>query len=105
MPTILVISRHSPEDCPVFNEKARKVYLAWWDKLDAWSKKYGVKMVGSWGVHSEHLTILVFEVPSMDAFQKVSMEPEVQALSAYMTSEVKLALTMEEAMKMLPRAK
>jgi len=41
----------------------------------------------------------------LDAFQKLGMEPEVLALSAYETYEVKLALSMEETVKMLRQAK
>jgi len=105
MPIFLLISRHSPESCPMFNEKARKVYVEWLSKLDERHKKHGVKNLGSWGVHSEHLTVMVVEAPSLNAIQKLSMEPETLALSAYETTEVKLAMGMEEAMKMLKQAK
>jgi len=105
MPIFLVISRHSPENCPMFNEKARKVYIEWLSKLDGLMKKHGIKNLGGWGVTSEHLTVMVAEAPSLDAFQKLGMEPEILALSAYETYEIKLASSMEEAMKMLKQAK
>ena len=38
--------------------------------------KHGVKMVGSWGMPSEHLAFEVFEAPSYEAIQAYSMEPE-----------------------------
>lgn len=34
MPTFVLISRHSPENCPMFNEKARKVVLELAGKMD-----------------------------------------------------------------------
>jgi len=105
MPTFLLISRHSPENCPLFNEKKRKANLAYLDKFDAWSKKYGVKTVGVWSVPNEHLTFMVIEAPSLEAFQKVSMEPEAMAVGASETYEVKLALNMEEIVKMLRQTK
>jgi len=40
---------------------------------------------------------MVYEAKSLDVFQKLFMEPEVLALSAYETYEVKLAFGMEEA--------
>jgi uncharacterized protein with GYD domain len=101
MPIVLVISRHTPENCAMFNEKAKKVYIEYWNKLNGRLKKYGGKMLGGYSVHAEHLAIMIFEVPSLEAFQKSSMEPEVMALSRYSTYEVKLAETMEEAMKMI----
>jgi hypothetical protein len=44
MPTFLMISRHSPENCPMFNEKTRKVMMECMDKIDGtseeiWSQK------------------------------------------------------------------
>jgi hypothetical protein len=95
MPTFLLISRHSPENCPLFNEKKRKANTAYLGKLDAWSKKHGVKTVGLWSVPNEHLTFIVFEAPSLEAFQKVSMEPEAMAVATSETYEVKLALNMK----------
>jgi len=105
MPTFLVISGHSPENCPMFNEKARKVVLQFVSKLDELSKKHGIKNLGGWDVYAEHLSVMVFEAPSLDAFQKFGMEPEIVALSAYVTYEIKSAVSMEESIKMLKQAK
>ena len=104
MPTFLLISRHSPENCPMFNEKARKVTLQLVNKMEGLLKKHGVKMVGLWQVPMEHLIFEVYEAPSLEAFQKLGNEPEIQAWSAYNTVEMKLAISTEEAMKMLQQA-
>jgi uncharacterized protein with GYD domain len=101
MPTFLMISKHSPENCPVFNEKVKKTALAYMNKMDAWAKKYGIKVIGTASVFSEHLNIMIFEAPDLQAIQKVGMEPEAMAMSAYTHTEVKLALNTEETMKML----
>lgn len=101
MPIFLLISRHSPENCPMFNEKAKKVFLEYSSKIPAIMKKYGGKMLGVYGVHTEHLTVSIIEAPSLEAFQKASMEPEILALSEYESYEVKLAYSGEDAMKML----
>jgi hypothetical protein len=89
----------------MFNEKARKVYMEYFSKLDGISKKHGIKMLGACTVYTEHLTVNIFEAPSLEAFQKCGMEPEVLAISAYETYEVKSALGMEEATKMLRQTK
>jgi hypothetical protein len=73
MPIFLVISRHSPENCPMFNEKTRKVYIEYLSKIDGLLKKHGIKNLGGWGVYTEHLTVGVMEAPSLDAVQKCSM--------------------------------
>lgn len=101
MPTFLMISRHAPADCPIFNEKTRKVYVDWFSKMDEMSKKYKIKMLWGGAAISEHLSVFIFEAPSLEAFQKASMAPEALALGKYETAEVKLATGMEEAMKML----
>jgi hypothetical protein len=105
MPTFLIISRHTPENCPMYNEKKRKAMLAYFNKMDAWAKKYKVKMVGAWSVPNEHLNFLVVEAPSLEAFQKVSMEPEAMAVGATETFEVKMVMNEEEIMKALRQTK
>jgi hypothetical protein len=105
MPTIIQISKHSPENCTLFNEKARKVSLDILTKLEGLAKKHGVKVIGAWNVPSEHLVIAVYEAPTFEAFQKLSMEPEILAWNAYNTTEIKAAITSEEVMKMLKQAK
>ena len=101
MPTFLMISRHSPESCPMLNEKTRKVYMEYLSKLDGLFKKHGIKNLWGGAVISEHLTVAICEAPSLEAFNKLCMEPEILAISAYETCEVKLAMSMEEALKML----
>jgi hypothetical protein len=105
MPTFLLISRHSPENCAMFNEKARKTSLAYMNKLDAWSKKYGVKVVATASIVPEHLHVMIIEAPNLEAIQKVSMEPEAMAMAAYSTAEIKLALNAEETMKMMQQSR
>ena len=101
MPTFLMISRHSPENCPGFNEKARRTYKELFDKLPELLKKHGCKMVGRWVVTSEHLAVGVFEVPSLEAFQKLGNEPEIMAMGAFNTTEYKAAVSLEEIQQML----
>jgi len=101
MPTFVVISKHSPENCPIFNAKSKKAHLAYMGKLDAWSKKYGVKLLAAASVPNEHLSVAIYEAKSMEAFEKAGTEPEIMALGAYSTLEIKTALNMEETKKML----
>jgi len=105
MQTFLLISRHTPENCPMNNEKKRKANLAYFGKWDAWSKKYKVKMVGAWSVPNEHVTFLVIEAPSLEAFQKLRMEPEARAVAATETIEIKMAVNKEEILKILRQTK
>jgi hypothetical protein len=105
MAMFLLISRHKPEHCPVFNEKTSKMYLDYFKKVDGLMEKHKIKSIGGCSVHTEHLTVALFEAPSLKAWEEFSMEPEVHALGAYETMEVKLAMSMEEAMELIKKAK
>jgi hypothetical protein len=54
-----------------------------------------------WGVPPEHLNVIVYEAPSLDAFLKLQMEPEIMKWVAQNTTEIKIAMTLEESMKFL----
>ena len=101
IPTFLIISRHSPENCPMNNEKMKKLTLELPDKLGGLEKKHGIKRVGVWTVIPEHLLVWVYEAPTSEALQKFSMEPEMVKWMAWNTSEIKLAMSLEESMKLL----
>ncbi len=101
MPTFLVISKHSPESCWMFNEEARKVHLDIVEKLEGLLKKYEIKMLGCWFALSEHTLYEVYDAPSLEAFEKMAQEPEIAKWSAYNTMEIKLVSTLEEVMKIL----
>jgi hypothetical protein len=104
MPIFLIISRHSPENCPMNNEKMKKITLELPDKLGGLEKKHGIKRVGVWTVIPEHLLVWVYEAPSSEVLQKFSMEPEIAKWMAWNTSEIKLAMSLEESMKLLKKA-
>jgi len=101
MPAIIVFQRHSVENCPMNNEKMKKMALEIMEKVPALIKKHGIKMVGNWSVPQEHLSIIVYEAPTLDVFLKFQMEPAVMKWVAQHTTEIKVAMTTEEAMKLL----
>jgi hypothetical protein len=105
MPIQINFIKASPENDPFFSEKSRKVALEWFSKRDGLLKKHGIKSIGSWNVPAEHLSIFVAEASSLDAFQKLMMEPEYIAFLGYVTVETKVALSMDDATKMLKQAK
>lgn len=44
----LQISRHTPESCPMHNEKTKKLLADFMAKMGPLTKKHGIKLVGSW---------------------------------------------------------
>ncbi len=50
MVTVLVISRHTPELCALYNERSAKVHHEGMSKQKELEVNHGVKTVGSWNV-------------------------------------------------------
>jgi hypothetical protein len=101
MPTFLLISRHSPESCWIFNEETRQIHLTLLNKLESILKKYTIRMLGAWFVLSEHALYEVFEAPGLEEFQKMAMEPEIVQWSAFNTMEIKLVATVDDVKRLL----
>ena len=105
MPTFLLTSRHSPEACAQFVEKSRKIALALAENIEALAKKHGVKVVGLWSAMPEHIVVSIYEAPSLEAFQKLSMEPEFLAWSSCTTTKTRIVSGLEDIVKKLKQAK
>ena len=101
MMTFVSVSKHTPADCPVTNERSRKSMAEYMSKAGELEAKHGVKMVGSWTVHSEHWTVQVFEAPSFEAFMAYSMEPEIMSVVNWQTMKLKVAMALEETWEMV----
>ena len=99
----LVISRHSPADCPKYNEKNRKVTLEFANKANELMEKHGIKSLGGWTVHPEHLIVNVLEGPSLDALDAFLREPVVMQSLDFQTSELKIATPIQQTYERLMR--
>jgi hypothetical protein len=93
------ISRHSPESCPMNNEKAMKASSNLNAKMDKLTKKHGVKIVGAWHDGANHRFVFLWDA-SFDALMKLSMEPEMMAWGAFHNNEVFPVMTLEETAKL-----
>lgn len=100
MPLYLTIQQHNPESCPVNNEKVKKIAINLMSKMEQLTKKHGIKVIGAWHSMEDHVVVMVYDVPSIEAMQKFMMEPEVLNFNAYQTSHTRLVTTLEEAMKL-----
>jgi len=85
----------------MFNEKTRQIHLNLLTKLESILKKYNITMLGAWFVLPEHTLYEVFDAPSLEAFQKMAMEPEILQWSSFNTMEMKLVATVDEVKKLL----
>ena len=101
MATFVIITKHSPENCPMFNAKSLKVYKEIMGKADALMKKHKVKLLASAEVPNEHSSYEIYEAPSFEAFKEFGMEPAILAMGQFTTMEVKPAFGPEEIAQML----
>jgi uncharacterized protein with GYD domain len=97
----LQIAKHTAESCPMHNEKVKKLAEDLMNKMGPLTKKYGVKVIGSWAAIPEHFMVAVYDAPNTEAMLKFSMEPEVMAWMGYNITEMRPVITLEEAMKLM----
>jgi L-rhamnose mutarotase len=101
MPTFLLISRHAPERCWMFDAKSKQIHRNLLDKLESLLKKYQITLLGCWFDLPGHALYEVYDAPSLEAFQKMSMEPEIVQWSSFNTMEIKLVSTLDDVMTVL----
>ena len=53
----------------------------------------------------EHMVVSIYEAPSLEAFQKLSMEPEFLAWSSWTTTKTRMVSGLEDIVKKLKQAK
>jgi L-rhamnose mutarotase len=85
----------------MFNEKTRQIHVNLLNKLESLLKKYNIALLGAWFVLPEHTLYEVFDAPSLEAFQKMAMEPEILQWSAFNTMEIKMVATVEDVKRLL----
>jgi hypothetical protein len=105
MPTYLIISKHSPTECPMHNSKMRKLAEDVSKRSEELNKKFGCKDVGSWNDFLGHTLYVVIEAPSAEALQKTMMDPIMVEWLAHNETEIKMIMTEEEAAKFAKFAK
>jgi uncharacterized protein with GYD domain len=83
------------------NEKAKKANVDVMAKLEQLTKKHGIKVVGAWVSLPDHLLVMVYDAPNMEAMLKLQMEPEIMDWLGYNTTEFRPVITAEESMRLL----
>jgi hypothetical protein len=95
----LHIFRHSPESCPVNNEKSMKTWRAFEAKREQLMNKHGVKLIGAWHDIMNHRLIMVWD-GSLEKLMELFMEPEMMAFGAFHNNEFVPVTTYEESVKL-----
>jgi len=94
---VMMIVKHSPESCPLFNTETRKIYEdTMMNQADVLAK-HGVKMVSSWSNFGMHTEYFIYETPGMDAWMGVVGEPGSANALSFCTAEFFPVMSAEEA--------
>ncbi|MCG7855079.1 MAG: hypothetical protein MIO88_04420, partial [Methanoregulaceae archaeon] len=84
-----------------FMKKTRQIHLNLLNKLESLLKKYQITLLGCWFDLPGHALYEVYDAPSLEAFQKMSMEPEIVQWSSFNTMDIKLVSTLDDVMMVL----
>ena len=94
---VMMIAKHSPESCPLFNEDIRKTYQGITQSYPETIAKHGVKLVGSWANFGTHTMYIVCDAPGMDAWMATINEPGSALGLSFMTAEFFPVMSWEES--------
>ncbi len=86
------ISKHSPDNCPMFEARYKDVFLKVVEKHEMLAEKHGIKIIGAWVDSPAHTVYSVYDTPSIENLIDYTMEPEMVAAMNFQTSEIR-ALT------------
>ncbi len=100
MPIFIIISRHTPESCPVHNEVERKRSLEAFERMGEFAKKYEIKVLGDYAVMPEHTEYLILEGPN-ESFHRSMTEPYMVEYLSHYATDIKTATSVAEAMQQM----
>jgi hypothetical protein len=102
---ILQIYTHSPESCPIGNQRSLQIMMNWFKKLDKLTSKNGVKVVGVWTDRWGHMSWAVFDAPDMETFAKFEHEPENMEKATINNIETKTVTVAAETLAFFEKLK
>jgi len=94
---VMMIVKHSPESCPLFNTETQKIWNDTWNNYPQAIAKHGVKMVSSWANFGLHTAYYIFETPGLDAWMATIDEPGSAAALSFCSIEFFPVMSAEEA--------
>lgn len=93
---VMCIMRHNPESCADFNPAVKKTTETAMKAIDTVNAKHGVELAGFWHDMAGHTIYVIYDTPTVDACLAMLNEPEMAALLATNTAEIKVVKSLEE---------
>jgi len=74
MPVFIMDMKHSPEMCPMFNDKVGRMFKEQYNKIEEIADKLEIKILINLGVFNEHYILIIVEAPSIEAVESFIRE-------------------------------
>jgi len=95
---VLQIYSHSPESCPIGNPKNLQIMMDWLKKVDTIAAKHGLRVVGIWTDRWGHTSWATYETPTIEAFAKLSLEPDFMKRVTFNHIETRVVTSAKETL-------
>lgn len=98
----MIVSKHSPESCPMVNTTSRENLIASNQRMNDVAKSLGVKILGTWADMPAHMIFMLIDAPKPEVLSKMAVELHLVDWNTSITHPV---ITMQEAMAQLQKKK
>lgn len=96
MPVFILDMEHSPEMCPMYNDKIRKKFKEQYSKMKEIAAKLDVKILINLSVAMDHTSLLIVEAPSVESMETFVME---MGLVSFQTITMRHAINTDEVVE------
>lgn len=96
MPVFILDMEHSPEMCPMYNDKIRKKFKQQYSKMKEIAAKLDIKILINLSVAMDHTSLLILEAPSVESMENFVME---MGLVSFQTITMRHAINTDEVIE------
>ena len=96
MPVFILDMEHSPEMCPMYNDKIRKKFKEQYNKKKEIAAKLEIKILINLSVAMDHTSLLILEAPSVESMENFVME---MGLVSFQTITMRHAINTDEVVE------
>jgi hypothetical protein len=77
-----VFAQHSPESCPLNNEKSKEIFINIKDKMDSQMNNYNIsKIIGFYMSVLEHQWIIIFDAAKAHDIEQLCIDVGISSIS------------------------
>lgn len=96
MPVFILDMEHSPEMCPMYNDKIRKKFKQQYSKMKEIAAKLDIKILINLSVAMDHTSLLILEAPTVESMENFVME---MGLISFQTITMRHAINTDEVVE------